>query len=301
MGDINYSEIAERAVVYAKSNNINLDYSEKSIEDVDYVLGCYYEHREEYEGEDGANTLWNIAVHFGIYIGETLLRLQLRDKGYEWYIDDGLPILKGTDNATGSPITKAHKRILNGPEDSVKSFFDVMICISNGDFPTKNVLRAVDVEMASGRNEVNVLKSEIYDYIMAIETGQEDFAILKSHDGFLQFYGVDNQFVAEVRVNLSGGDFRTYSIINEEKKNAANRIVLETPFGRYTPMERDVISLKQLKAAVARYYGTLEEQDFLEGVPYVDTTEETKNIWEDECGHNEPSGSEADIWRICEK
>lgn len=276
MGDINYSEIAERAVAYAKSNNIDLDYSQKSIEDVDYILGCYYEHREEYEGEDGAKALWNVAVHFGIYLGETLLRLHLRDKGYEWCIDDGLPILKGPDNATGSPITKAHKRILNGPEDSVKSFFDVMIYISNGEFPTKNVLRAVDVEMSSGQNEVNVLKSEIDDYITLVETGQEDFAILKSHDGFLQFYGVGNQFVAEMRVNLSGGDFRTYSIINKEKENAANRIVLETPFGRYTPMERDVISLKQLKAAVEQYYGTVEEEDFLKGVPYVDTTEETK-------------------------
>lgn len=276
MGEINYQEIAERAVAYAKANDIVLDYSPKSIEEVDYILGCYYEHREEYEGEEGANSLWNVAVHFGVYLGETLLRQHLRDKGYEWCIDDGLPILKGTDNATGSPITKAHKRILNGPEDSVKSFYDVMIRISDGGFPTKNVLRAVDVEMSSGQNVVNVLKWEIDDYIMSVETGREDFAILNSHDGFLQFYGVDNQFVAEVRVNLSGGDFRTYSIINKEKENATNRIVLETPFGRYTPMERDVISLEQLKAAVAQYYGTVEEDDFLKGVPYVDTTEETK-------------------------
>jgi len=276
MGEINYAEIAERAVAYAKANNIVLDYSEKSIEEVDCILGYYYEQREEYEGEDGANTLWNIAVHFGVYIGETLLRLQLRDKGYEWCVDDGLPILKGTDNATGSPITKAHKRILNGPEDSVKSFCDVMLRISNGEFPTKNVLRAVDVEMSSGQNEVNVLQWEIDDYIKLVETGQEDFAVLKSHDGFLQFYGVGNEFVAEVRVNLSGGDFRTYSIINKEKKNVTDRIVLETPFGRYTPMERDVISLEQLKVAVAQYYRTVEENDFLKGVPYVDTTKETK-------------------------
>lgn len=137
--DINYGEIAGRAVAYAKNSDIMLDYSRESIEAVDSILGRYYEHAGEYDGEEGAKTLWNIAVHFGIYLGETMLRIQLKEKGYEWYEDDGMPVLRNDGNTRISPISKAHKRILNGPEDCVKSFCDVAFIIAEGGFPTKNV------------------------------------------------------------------------------------------------------------------------------------------------------------------
>ena len=65
--ELNYEEIAERAVAYAKQNNIILDYTEQSIEKEEEILGIYHENQEDYDGEDGANALWNIAVHFGIY------------------------------------------------------------------------------------------------------------------------------------------------------------------------------------------------------------------------------------------
>ncbi len=278
MGEINYTEIAERAVAYAKANNIDLDYSERSIEEVDSILEAYYEHLAEYDGQEGADTLWNIAVHFGIYLGETMLRLQLADKGFEWHRaeDDGMLILKNDSNMQISPITKAHKRILYGPEDSVKSFWDVTKSIVNDEFPTKNVLRGIDVELASGQQIENVLHRDIDSYIMLVAEGQEDFIILNSHDGFLQFYGVGDQFVAELRVNLPKGDFHTYSIIDKNKKNLTNRIVLSTPYGQYTPLERDVVSLEQIKETVEKYYRTMDEESFLKEIPYVDTTEETK-------------------------
>lgn len=79
--ELNYKEMAARAVEYGKKNNYNLDYSESSIETVDFILEYYYEHRAEYDGKDGQDTLWNIAVHFGIYLGETMLELWLTDKG----------------------------------------------------------------------------------------------------------------------------------------------------------------------------------------------------------------------------
>ena len=66
---------------------------------------------------------------------------------------------------------------------------------------------------------------------MMIEEGREDFLILESQDGFFQFYGIDNQFVAEVRVNLPNGDFQTYSIIDKEKEQQMERIRLSTPYG----------------------------------------------------------------------
>ena len=274
--DINYKEIADRAVSYAKGSGIELDFSEESIEKTDSILQSYYEKLEEYDGESGADTLWNIAVHFGIYLGETILRLRLEAKGYTWYKKDGIPVLKNDANTEISPITKAHKRILNGPEDSVKSFCDVAFAIANGDFPLKHVYRVVDVQLPSGQTKENVLYRDIDPYIMLIEKGEEDFLILNSSDGFLQFYGVNNQFVAEIRVNLPDGDFRTFSIIDKDKEHLVDRIQLTTPYGQFTPTEREVVSLGLVKTVVKKYYENISTESLLAEIPYVETTEITK-------------------------
>ena len=273
---INYKEIAARAVTYAKKNNITLDFSRASIEQVDFILQCYYEHLAEYDGEEGADTLWNIAVHFGVYLGETLLQNRLRDKGYAWHIEEGLPVLWKDERNTMSPITKAHKRILNGPSDSLESFYDVALSIADGGFPTKNVHRGVDVQLPSGQVLENVLFRDIDSYIMCIENGEEDFLILKSHDGFLQFYGISNQFVAEIRINLKDNDFRTYSVINKDKEYLTERISLTTPYGQFTPTAREVVSLELIKTVVRKYYENVDTDNFLKEIPCVETTEEMK-------------------------
>lgn len=277
--DINYQEIAERAVEYAAQNNIQLDYSAESFEKVDDILGSYYERLSEYQGEDGAKTLWNIAVHFGIYLGETLLRLQLENQGYQWHISDGLPVLEKDAGNQMSPITKAHKRILNGPEDSVKSFCEIALLIASGKFPTRKVHRAVDVELSSGHKAANVLYRDIDTFIRLIAEGKADFLIMNSSDGFLQFYGVDDQFVAEMRVNLPDGDYHTYSFVDPEKMQQTQRISLETPYGRFTPTGREVLTLELLRDVVRKYYENITEEDFLKNVSYIDTTEETKRLW----------------------
>lgn len=274
--NLNYEEIAGRAIAYAAQSNIRLDFSKESIEGVERILEAYHEHLSGYDGEEGETTLWNIAVHFGVYLGETLLRLGLREKGYEWYISDGMPILQKDDGNQMSPITKAHKRILNGPEDNVKSFCDVAMLVADGKFPAENVHRAIDIKLPSGEQIENVLHREINSYVEQVKNGEEDFLILLSQDGYLQFYGVNDQFVAEMRVDLPGGDFRTYSFINPAKADRTERIRLVTPYGSFTPMERDVISCKSLKTVVMEYYLNVNEEDFLSKVPYVDTTEETK-------------------------
>ena len=148
--------------------------------------------------------------------------------------------------------------------------------IADGKFETKNIHRVVDVEIASGQNIKNVLYKDIDFYIDMVATGDEDFIILHSNDGFLQFYGVDNCFVAEMRINYANNDFRTFSFINKEKENILERTVLETPFGRYTPTKRELISYEQIKDTVKTYYKYCDYEDFLKVVDYVDTTEETK-------------------------
>ncbi|MFW5556277.1 MAG: hypothetical protein ACOCN3_15180 [Roseburia inulinivorans] len=133
-----------------------------------------------------------------------------------------------------SPITKAHKRILNGVEGSIESFVDVVFSVVNGACPKTGVLRVPDVKTTSGEKiERTVFKESDY-YISLVAEGKEDFVIFKSHDGFFQFYGVGNQFACEVWFNLDGR--RAYAPINPDCANT-ERVKLVTPFGQYTPME----------------------------------------------------------------
>lgn len=136
--------------------------------------------------------------------------------------------------------------------------------------------RTITLEAASGQNNGNVPYNEIGYYIDLVADGDEDFIILKSSDGFLQFYGVDNSFIAEMRINYANKVFRTFSFVNKEKEKAVERIVLETPYGRYTPMERDVLSYEQLQDIVRNYYQYPVAEEFLEKTDWVETTEETK-------------------------
>ena len=129
----------------------------------------------------------------------------------------------------------------------------------------KKMMRVVDVEIASGRKIEKVVSNESDYYISLVAEGKEDFVIFNSHDGFFQFYGIGNQFICEAWFNLEGR--RAYGMINPDCANT-NRVNLITPFGQYTPRERDIISLDQLKAAVREYFFYIDETDFLEKVPH---------------------------------
>lgn len=260
------SSIAESAVRYAMQNGIDLDYTRESVQSVDAFLGSIHDRLDRYDGDEGAEILWNTAVLFGTYIGEMLLRSGLAEKGFVWAEDDGLSVLciPGSQTAV-SPITKAHKRILNGAEDSMTSFVDVVFSVADGEWPKIGVLRVPDVEIASGKKIEKIVFKETDDYISLVAEGKEDFVIFNSHDGFFQFYGIGNQFICEAWFNLGGR--RAYGLINPDCVNT-ERVKLVTPFGEYTPREMDIISLKQLKTAVYEYFSNLEEVDFLAKVPH---------------------------------
>ncbi len=136
--------------------------------------------------------------------------------------------------------------------------------------------RVIELETASGKNNGNVLYNESGFYIDLVADGDEDFVILKSSDGFLQFYGVDDCFIAEMRINYCDKSFRTFSFINRKKENALERIALETPYGSYTPMEREVLTYEQIKDIVRNYYMCLNQDELLKKTDWVETTEETK-------------------------
>lgn len=258
--------IAKDAVTYAAKNGAVLDYTQESVRNVDDFLGAFHDSLDQYDNDEGAKTLWNAAVLFGTYIGEVLLRCGLAEKGFVWLEDDGIPILSIPGSQTSvSPITKAHKRILNGAEDGLAGFTDVVFSVVNGEWPKTGVLRVPDVETASGEKTERIVYKESDHYISLVAQGDEDFVIFKSHDGFFQFYGIGNQFICEAWFNLNGR--RAYALVNPDCTNT-ERVKLVTPYGKYTPRERDIISLEQLKTAVYEYFSNLEETDFLAKVPH---------------------------------
>ena len=91
----------------------------------------YYVNREREGLTD--RELWRLAVIFGIYLGQSLLYNHLIDKGYSWRMGrDKVSVLDKDDRNQMSPITRVYKRLLNGVEDSVVSFYDISILITDG-------------------------------------------------------------------------------------------------------------------------------------------------------------------------
>ena len=131
MGNFDREAILKAAESQAAKQGRVLDYSDGSIAVLDELLDFYREYFEENRLSE--QTVWNLAVLFGTYLGETLLRNGLAGQGYGWQLTgDGLPVLERDSANQMSPITKAEKRIKNGPEDSVKSFYDVAKVIAEG-------------------------------------------------------------------------------------------------------------------------------------------------------------------------
>lgn len=137
--------------------------------------------------------------------------------------------------------------------------------------------RSVDIELVESEyQEQNVLYEDVERLLLAVVNGEEEYMILKSADGFLQFLGMNDKFVAETRVNLPDGDFRTYSIINKEKKHATEKITVRTMLSESKIPACKVIALEMLRAAVRAYYSNGQYEAFLKCIPHIDTTDETK-------------------------
>ena len=116
----NYSATA---VDYAKHFNKNFDYSKDSIADLEEILDYYS--KDISVSKPTENQIWSMSVIFGSYLGETLLKNGLSQKGYSWTNvgSSNIPVLSGSDGSYLAPNDKVFKRLVNGPEDSVVSFY----------------------------------------------------------------------------------------------------------------------------------------------------------------------------------
>lgn len=111
------------AIEYANEFNKKLDYSENSIADLEEILDWYS--NDIAISKPTENQIWSMAIIFGSYLGETLLKNGLSQKGFVWGKEpsSNIPLLIRNDSAYLTPNDKVYKRLVNGSEDSVVSFY----------------------------------------------------------------------------------------------------------------------------------------------------------------------------------
>ena len=123
----------DAAISFALQFGKQYSYQPKDIEEMDALLEMIHEHYQNKEISE--QTVGKIAASQGIYLGQVMLDTKLSECGFAWSMDENGPCLAKNDNNKMYPVAKAWKRIVNGREDSVKSFFDIGIIIAEGRFP----------------------------------------------------------------------------------------------------------------------------------------------------------------------
>lgn len=111
-------DYAEQAVRLARQRQIELDYSEQSLEQVDRLLERWHEQRESEPQLDEMARIW------GGYLGEVVRRRFGGEWTIEKYPAGDFPIV--TLNVNGArlfPAMKIHKRLTNGAIDNVVPFY----------------------------------------------------------------------------------------------------------------------------------------------------------------------------------
>lgn len=110
-----------QAVKRGRAMGVQLDFSEASVQALEGMLENL--HREM--ALPSEEQIRSEALTFGCYLGEAMLRGGLAAKGYAWDLTEGEPILNKEGGWQMAPVSKVYKRLLNGAEDNVYSFYTV--------------------------------------------------------------------------------------------------------------------------------------------------------------------------------
>ncbi len=132
------NDLSVKAVQYGKSFSKKLDYSERSLKDIEEILDYYYKDlkgnlirnifRKIKNQQQTDSQIWSMATIWGVYVGEVMCKNnQHRCK---WVYEDGFgsgPFLhiKVDNNNRACPIDKVYKRLKNGAEDNIVSFYNI--------------------------------------------------------------------------------------------------------------------------------------------------------------------------------
>ena len=123
---------AQHAVEYAQGFDITLDYSPASIASVEEILTVMYDERPRgwmarlLRRGPSEELVQQMSAMFGAYVGEVMRRA----RGGEWEMADVPGAAGALSLRTGEhilfPTSKVYKRLANGPEDSIETYFRVI-------------------------------------------------------------------------------------------------------------------------------------------------------------------------------
>jgi len=135
---VTIESMTQKAIQESKKFSKELDYSEKSLQDVEEILDSI---NKDIKGNIMKNIfrklknqvptdseIWSMATVWGAYVGEVMCRNnQDRCKWmYEHIPGSGSVLFIQVDNNNqANPMEKVYKRLKNGPEDNVVSFYNV--------------------------------------------------------------------------------------------------------------------------------------------------------------------------------
>lgn len=113
------------AIEDAQAFEVKFDFTDESIHKLEEILDYYsVELSNSIKGEEPTEKqIFSMASIWGVYLGE-VMRIKV-GKPCKWiYVYDEL--LLSVNGAEANPIGKAYKRIVNGSEDSVISFYHII-------------------------------------------------------------------------------------------------------------------------------------------------------------------------------
>ena len=96
-----------------KLADVELDYTTESLKSLEEVIGQIRTLRRKESALVDDNVAWNLAVYFGTYFGEIMLRDELAARGMSWQINENdLPVVMDEKHRNAiSPISKIYKKL----------------------------------------------------------------------------------------------------------------------------------------------------------------------------------------------
>lgn len=127
------AKIAEIAAAYsldavdlaAANFSVKLDWSDGSVKNVEEILGRL--HDEMARSKPPEDAVWTFAKAFGSYVGEVLRRHHGGEWGMVTLNGQTFPGIQQDGHRLCWPWGRAHKRIVNGPEDNIWHYYQLMI------------------------------------------------------------------------------------------------------------------------------------------------------------------------------
>ncbi|PAD67512.1 hypothetical protein CHH83_18320 [Bacillus sp. 7586-K] len=120
--------MGKKAVEYANSFDVVFSYSEKDVKDLEAILDYYSNDLKNTKDKPSKKQIYSMSLIWGSYLGELIIKYINPKLSWvkEDVFGDGEIIHLQDGDTRIFPIDKVYKRLINGEEDSIISFYDVI-------------------------------------------------------------------------------------------------------------------------------------------------------------------------------